>query len=40
VEPVTNANGGFALAEQGVSGTGVFVLEPGESKTGTFTVTV
>ena len=25
VEPVTNANGGFALAEQGVPGTGVFV---------------
>lgn len=40
VEPVTNANGGFALAEQGVPGTGVFVLEPGESKTGTFTVSL
>ena len=40
VEPVTNANGGFALAEQGVAGSGVFVLEPGESKTGTFTVSM
>lgn len=40
VEPATNANGGFALAERGVPGSGVFVLGPGESKTGTFTVAV
>lgn len=40
VEPATNANGGFALAERGVAGSGVFVLEPGESKTGTFTVSL
>ena len=38
VEPATNANGGFALAERGVAGSGVFVLGPGESKTGTFTI--
>ncbi|TQL02510.1 aldose 1-epimerase [Cellulomonas sp. SLBN-39] len=39
VEPVTNVNDGFALHEAGVPGTGVFVLEPGEQRTGTFTVT-
>jgi aldose 1-epimerase len=39
VEPVTNVNGGFALHDAGVPGTGVFVLEPGESRTGSFTVT-
>lgn len=40
VEPVTNANGGFALAERGVAGSGVFVLAPGQSRSGTFTVSV
>ena len=40
VEPTTHANGGFALADRGVPGSGVFVLAPGESKTGTFTVSV
>lgn len=40
VEPATNANGGFALAERGVPGSGVFVLQPGESRTGSFTVAV
>jgi aldose 1-epimerase len=40
VEPVTNVNDGFALHEAGVPGTGVFVLEPGQSRTGTFTMTV
>jgi len=40
VEPVTNVNGGFALHARGVPGTGVFVLEPGEERTGAFTLTV
>ncbi|MBB2923371.1 aldose 1-epimerase [Cellulomonas cellasea] len=40
VEPVTNVNDGFALHDAGVDGTGVFVLEPGESRSGTFTVSV
>ncbi len=34
VEPVTNANDGFNLFEQGVEGSGVFVLEPGEERRG------
>lgn len=34
IEPVTNANDGFNLFDQGISGTGVFILEPGESKSG------
>ena len=36
VEPVTHVNDGFRLHEQGVPGTGVFVLEPGEERSGTF----
>jgi aldose 1-epimerase len=40
VEPVTHVNGGFALHEAGVPGTGVLVLSPGESVSGTFTVRV
>ena len=40
VEPVTNVNGGFALHDAGVSGTGVFVLQPGESRSATFTIGV
>jgi len=40
VEPVTNVNGGFALHDAGVPGTGVFVLEPGESRSATFTIGV
>lgn len=40
VEPVTNVNDGFALHAAGVAGTGVFVLEPGEERTGAFTLTV
>ena len=35
VEPVTNANDGFNLFEQGIAGSGVFVLEPGEQQSGT-----
>ena len=34
VEPVTNANDGFNLYEKGISGTGVFVLAPGEEREG------
>jgi aldose 1-epimerase len=34
VEPVTNANDGFNLFEQGVAGNGVFVLEPGDDRHG------
>jgi aldose 1-epimerase len=40
VEPVTHVNGGFALHDAGVPGTGVIVLEPGESTSGTFSVHV
>ncbi len=40
IEPATNVNNGFALHDAGVPGTGVFVLEPGQSRTGTFTLTV
>lgn len=40
VEPVTNVNGGFELHEAGMPGTGVFVLQPGEERTGTFTIRV
>ena len=40
VEPVTNVNGGFALHDAGVPGTGVFVLEPGESRSASFTIAV
>jgi aldose 1-epimerase len=34
VEPVTNANDGFALFDQGIAGSGVIVLEAGESVSG------
>jgi len=34
IEPVTNANDGFNLYDQGIAGTGVFVLEPGEGRAG------
>ncbi|WP_448062475.1 aldose epimerase family protein [Cellulomonas hominis] len=40
VEPVTHVNGGFALHDAGVRGTGVFVLEPGERRAGSFRMTV
>lgn len=36
IEPATNVNDGFTLHDQGVPGTGVFVLEPGEERSGTF----
>lgn len=35
VEPMTNANDGFNLFERGIAGSGVFVLQPGESARGT-----
>jgi aldose 1-epimerase len=35
IEPVTNATDGFNLAENGVPGTGVVILEPGAVMTGT-----
>ncbi|MGP7961485.1 aldose epimerase family protein [Sanguibacter sp. A247] len=38
VEPATNANGGFALLEAGVPGSGVHVLEPGAELVGRFAV--
>lgn len=38
IEPVTNVNDGFNLFEQGIPGTGVFVLEPGEEKIGTVVI--
>lgn len=40
VEPVSNANDGFNLAERGVRGTGVRVLNPGESLSGKVTFEV
>ncbi len=40
VEPVTHTNDGIALHTRGVPGTGVRVLEPGETLTGTFTLTL
>jgi aldose 1-epimerase len=35
VEPMTNVNDGFALYDQGINGTGVFVVQPGQTVTGT-----
>jgi aldose 1-epimerase len=35
VEPMTNANDGFNLYEQGIDESGVFVLQPGEERSGT-----
>lgn len=40
VEPVTHVNGGLALHDAGVAGTGVYVLEPGEMRSGSFTIDV
>ena len=39
VEPMTNVNDGFTLYEQGINGTGVFVIQPGQTVTGTVTLT-
>jgi aldose 1-epimerase len=38
VEPVTNANDGFNLFENGIEGSGVFALAPGEQRGGVFTL--
>lgn len=40
VEPVTNANDGFNLMAAGVPGHGVFVLEPGQTRSGDITLEV
>lgn len=40
VEPATHANGGFALLEAGVPGSGVHVLAPGEELTGRFALRI
>ncbi len=38
IEPQSNANDGFNLYDKGIEGSGVFVLQPGESKTGIVTL--
>ena len=38
VEPVTNANNGVNLLAEGAAGTGVFAVEPGETRASTFTL--
>ncbi len=38
VEPVTNANNGFNLEAAGAQGTGVFVVQPGETRETSFTL--
>lgn len=40
IEPVSNATDGFNLLARGVPGTGVRVLEPGETLSGTVTLTL
>lgn len=40
VEPMSNANDGFNLYDRGIAESGVFVLQPGESRTGTFSLRV
>ena len=40
VEPVTNANDGFNLMAEGVPGHGVFVLEPGQTRSGDIEIEV
>ncbi|HVU13540.1 MAG TPA: hypothetical protein VHD90_19810 [Phototrophicaceae bacterium] len=37
VEPQSNANDGFNLLDRGIAGNGVFILAPGEAKSGTVT---
>jgi aldose 1-epimerase len=39
IEPMTNVNDGFALYEKGIAGSGVFVLQPGETARGTVSLT-
>lgn len=38
VEPVSNANNGFALDAQGYADTGVFLVQPGETRSTAFTL--
>lgn len=40
LEPVTNATDGFNLLAKGIEGTGVKILDPGETLSGTVTLTV
>ncbi|WP_061961226.1 hypothetical protein [Demequina flava] len=37
-EPVSNANDAFNLDEDGVAGAGLFLLQPGETRTASFTI--
>lgn len=39
IEPVTNVNDAFTLASQGVAGTGVFLVQPGETTHTEFSLT-
>ncbi|MDE0572194.1 aldose 1-epimerase [Demequina sp. B12] len=39
LEPVSNANDAFNLDEDGVPGTGLFLLQPGETRTASFAMT-
>jgi len=38
VEPWTNANDGFNLLANGIRGSGIFVLQPGEERSAAFTL--
>ncbi|MEO8396788.1 MAG: hypothetical protein ABI700_27590, partial [Chloroflexota bacterium] len=38
IEPQTNSNDGFNLYDKGVEGNGIFILQPGESKSGLVTL--
>ena len=38
VEPMTNVNDGFALYEQGIEGSGIFIVQPGQTISGTVTL--
>jgi aldose 1-epimerase len=40
IEPQSNANNGFNLLAQGIEGSGVFVLQPGESRNGLVTIQI
>ena len=40
IEPQTNVNDGFNLLDQGIKGSGVFILQPGDSKSGLVTLRV
>jgi aldose 1-epimerase len=40
IEPVTNVNDGFTLDAQGVTGTGVFLVQPGETRHTEFSLAV